>query len=459
MSTGTIQPPYDVVILGASGFTGKHVLREALRHLSSTSSSTSSPLKSIAIAGRNPTKLLHALSWASHPNTPPPQIPIIPITITDRASLITLCSNSRIILNCIGPFRLSGSAVVSACVETGCDYLDICGEPEFMERMEVEWDERAREKGSLVGSGCGFDSVPAEMGWLWNARQWKGEERVSGVEAYVVLESEGKGGIVGNIGTFESAVLGVANVEGLVALRKSRGKKARPVILGAPPPKGPTIEHQKELGLWAVKLPSADASVVRRTQICLAENPGGLPGVNETPDQIAEKEEFWSTVKPAYFGVKLGSKSYFGIRKFIIIGIFIGLLGRSSIGRWLLLSFPSFFSLGMFRKTGPTEDEVNSASFKMYFVGRGFSDASKASPGKGKPDMEIVTRVTGPEIGYIATPIILIQCALVLLTQRERLPKGGVFPPGVVFGPTDLLERLQANGISFDVVSKRALPA
>ncbi|KAL9258650.1 putative mitochondrial saccharopine dehydrogenase-like oxidoreductase [Drosera capensis] len=376
MSTGTtIQPPYDVVILGASGFTGKHVLREALRHLLFLFLFL--PLFASQIHRHRrpqPTKLLHALSWASHPNTntPPPQIPIIPITITDRASLVTLCSNSRIILNCIGPFRLSGSAVVSACVETGCDYLDICGEPEFMERTEVEWDERAREKGSLVVSACGFDSVPAEMGWLWNARQWKGEERVSGMEAYVVLESEGKG-IVGNIATFESAVLGVANVEELVELMKSRGKRARPVILGAPPPKGPTIEHQKELGLWAVKLPSADASVVRRTQMCLAENPGGLPGVNETPDQIAKREEFWSTVKPAYFGVKLGSKSYFVILKFIIIGIFIGLLGRSSIGRWLLLSFPSFFSLGMFRKTGPTEDEVNSASFKMYFVGRGFT--------------------------------------------------------------------------------------
>ena len=65
----------------------------------------------------------------------------------------------------------------------------------------------------------------------------------------------------------------------------------------------------------------------------------------------------------------------------------------------------------------------------------------------------------GLEIGYLSTPIILIQCALILLSQRDNLPKGGVLTPGIVFGPTDLQERLQENGISFDVISKSALSA
>ncbi|PQP99101.1 putative mitochondrial saccharopine dehydrogenase-like oxidoreductase [Prunus yedoensis var. nudiflora] len=109
----------------------------------------------------------------------------------------------------------------------------------------------------------------------------------------------------------------------------------------------------------------------------------------------------------------------------------------------------SLILLGWFRKKGPSEDEVRSASFKMWFVGKGFSDSSLVSQGNRKPDMEIITRVMGPEIGYLTTPIILLQCALILLHQRNNLPKGGVFPPGIVFGPTDLQERLQENGISF----------
>lgn len=229
-------------------------------------------------------------------------------------------------------------------------------------------------------------------------------------------------------------------------------------IAGPAPPKGPLVEHQKKIGLWAVKLPSADSIVVRRTLSTLAENPHGLPGVNESAEQRERREAFWSTVKPAYFGVKIGSKSLLGIFRFMIIGMFIGLLGKISFGRWLLLKFPSIFSLGLFRKKGPSEDEVRSASFKMWFVGHGFSDESLISQEKSKPDMEVITRITGPEIGYSTTSIILVQCALVVLSQRENLVKGGVFTPGVVFGTTDLQQRLQENGISFDIISKSSLP-
>lgn len=204
-------------------------------------------------------------------------------------------------------------------------------------------------------------------------------------------------------------------------------------------------------------MPSADSIVVRRTLAFLAENPGGLPGFNESSEQMERRESFWSTVKPAHFGVKIATKGLLGIFRLIAVGMCIGLLGKTAFGRWLLLKFPSVFSFGWFKKKGPTEDEVASASFKMWFVGQGFSDSNLVSLGNTKPDMEIITRVMGPEIGYLTTPIILLQCALILLSERESIPKGGVFPPGIVFGHTDLEERLQENGISFDVISKSAL--
>lgn len=325
-----------------------------------------------------------------------------------------------------------------------------------MERMEAQYHDQAVERGSLVISACGFDSVPAELGLMFNSRQWEAPAVPNSVEAYLSLESEKR--IVGNFATYESAVLGVANSDVLRRLRKSRAKRIRPQIPGPPPPKGPTLEHQKDLGLWAVKLPSADSAVVRRTLVALTENPHGLSGVNESPDQIAKRGAFWSTVKPAHFGVKIGTKSLLGTLRIICVGLFIGLLGIFSFGRWLLLKFPSLFSLGWFRKKGPTEAQVNSATFKMWFVGHGFSDGNMASASR-KPDSEIITRVMGPEIGYITTPIILVQCALITLNHRGSLPKGGVLPPGIVFGPTDLQERLQHNGISFDLVSERGLIA
>ncbi|XP_023530251.1 probable mitochondrial saccharopine dehydrogenase-like oxidoreductase At5g39410 [Cucurbita pepo subsp. pepo] len=441
-------PLYDFIILGASGFTGKYVVREALKFLNP---SPSSPLKSFALAGRNPTKLTETLKWAAHPNSPPP-IPLLTADVSDPQSIHHICTQTKLILNCVGPFRRYGEPVVAACVETGCDYLDICGEPEFMEKMEANYHERAVENGCLVISACGFDSVPAELGLMFNSKQWVGESAPNRIEAYLSLESKRK--IVGNFGTFESAVLGVANAGRLVQLRRSRPRRPRPTIPGPPPPKGPTVEHNKETGLWAVRLPSADATVVRRTLSSLAQNPHGLPGVNERVEEIEQRTTFWSSVKPAHFGVKIGSKSLIGTLRIIAVGMFIGLFGKTSFGRWLLLTFPSVFSLGWFKKKGPSEDEVDSASFKMWFVGHGFSN--KSGEGNGEADMKIVTRVMGPEIGYITTPIILVQCALIVLSKREVLPKGGALTPGIVFGPTDLQKKLEENGICFDVISKNA---
>lgn len=70
-----------------------------------------------------------------------------------------------------------------------------------------------------------------------------------------------------------------------------------------------------------------------------------------------------------------------------------------------------------------------------------------------------MTRVTGPEPGYVATPIIFVELARCLLEQRASLPpplQGGVFTPGAVFysEPTRLIERLRAAGVDFAVVQQ-----
>ncbi|KAI5432155.1 hypothetical protein KIW84_036050 [Lathyrus oleraceus] len=168
---------------------------------------------------------------ASNPN-PPPTITILPADTSDPSSLRSLCSQTRLILNCVGPFRLHGETVVSACVDSGCDYLNICGEPEFMERMESDYHDRAGETGSLVVSACGFDSVPAELGLLFNSLQWVGPAVPNRVEAYVSLESRKR--IVGNFATYESAVLGVANAKDLQGFRRSRPRRRprRQVLFG-----------------------------------------------------------------------------------------------------------------------------------------------------------------------------------------------------------------------------------
>lgn len=445
---------FDVVIFGASGFTGKYVIREALKFLNASSSA--SPLRSLAVAGRSRDRIAAALRWAAAPAPPPEDVPILVADTSDPASLAALASRARVVLSCAGPFRLHGHAVAAACAAAGADCLDISGEPEFMERVESELHEPAARSGSLIISACGFDSVPAELGFMFHSRQWEPPSAPATVEAYVSLQSTKR--IVGNIGTYESAVLGVANAGQLQALRRSRPRRPRPNIPGPPPPKGSLIEGHNPLGMWAMKLPSADTVVVKRTLSTLTEHPEGLPGAEETPEYSDHRKKFWSSVKPAHFGVKIASRSLLILVRFIFTGIFIGLLANFSFGRSLLLKYPEFFSAGLFSRAGPTEEEVKSASFKMWFVGHGYSNVdSSLELGRSKPDKEVITKVSGPEVGYVTTPIVLVQCALVLLSQRANLPKGGVYTPGTVFGPTDLQQRLQDNGLFFEVNTTRAM--
>lgn len=110
-----------------------------------------------------------------------------------------------------------------------CDYLDICGEVEFMEKMEAEYHNVAMEAGSLVVSACGFDSIPAELGFMFHSRQWLPPAAPNSIQAYLHLDSNNT--TVGNFATYESAILGVANKTELLKLRRSRPKRPRPLVI------------------------------------------------------------------------------------------------------------------------------------------------------------------------------------------------------------------------------------
>ncbi|KAH9559873.1 hypothetical protein CY35_06G077900 [Sphagnum magellanicum] len=415
----------DIVVLGASGFTGKYVLRELLKFRNVTGREP----RKIGIAGRSKKKLAAALTWAAAAassssssssavagggndpdNASPPSVVIYEADVNDMASLRAVCRKTRVLVSCVGPYRKYGQPVVEACVEAGVDYLDITGEPEFMERMEVLYHEKAKQSGHRIK---------------------------------------------GNLGTWESAVLGVTNMSDIRELRKSRPRRARPQIPGGPAKKKSGWVHWEEnAGGWAIRFPTADPTVVRRTHSTVVENPSGLPTADNegSPTSSNVNKSAWASIKPVHYGCYLIQKSIIGVIAVFVIGCLIAVLSAYKFGQKLLIQYPEIFSLGIFHKEGPSEEEVRAASFKMWFVGRGYSDSKTISPGK-EPDKQVLTRVSGPEIGYVTTPIVCIQAALLMLDERKHLPKGGVYTPATVFSGTDYLQRLQRNGLHFDVIS------
>lgn len=247
-------------------------------------------------------------------------------------------------------------------------------------------------------------------------------------------------------------------------------------IPGIPARKPRLLQWEENTKTWAMKLPVADASVVRRTQSTLAgahqlqAAPGIAPAAARLPPTA-------HACAAAHYGCYLSSKSYINLVGLILMAMVWAFLAKLSWGRRWLLHYPELFSFGIFSKAGPSEEVVDNTFFSMWFVGRGYSQLPPSSSqvitatgapnckqpqpqqqqqaaGTGveaQPDKVIVTRISGPEMGYITTSICLVQAALLVLDSRDSLPKGGVFTPGAVFAATDLQERLHTNGLHFEV--------
>lgn len=75
-----------------------------------------------------------------------------------------MAKEGRVVLNCVGPYRFSGRQVVDACIEAGTNCVDVSGEPEFLESVQLNCNEQAEKKGVYIVGACGFDSIPADLG-------------------------------------------------------------------------------------------------------------------------------------------------------------------------------------------------------------------------------------------------------------------------------------------------------
>jgi len=151
------QKEFDVIVWGATGFTGALVSAYLLERYGSGDT------LNWAMAGRNRGKLEDLRRSLGDRAS---DIQLLTADSHDRASLNALARRTRVILTTVGPYSLYGSDLVAACVEAGTDYCDLAGEVPWIRRMIDEHNERARETGARVVHCCGFDSIPSDVG-VW----------------------------------------------------------------------------------------------------------------------------------------------------------------------------------------------------------------------------------------------------------------------------------------------------
>ncbi|RXT44860.1 saccharopine dehydrogenase family protein [Bradyrhizobium betae] len=145
---------FDIVVYGATGFTGQLVAEYLTRQYKGDNQ-----LK-WAMAGRSLGKLKSVRDAIGAPGN----TPLIVADASDAASLKAMAEQTMSVITTVGPYQLYGEELLAACVATGTDYFDLCGEPIWMRQMIDKYEAAAKESGARIVFSCGFDSVPFELG-------------------------------------------------------------------------------------------------------------------------------------------------------------------------------------------------------------------------------------------------------------------------------------------------------
>src|SRR6059058_4380908 len=143
---------FDIVVYGATGFTGQLVAEYLAAHY------TGNDAPKWAMAGRSMDKLASVRDAIGAPA----DTTLIEADASDPASLKVMVDQSNSVLSTVGPYQLYGSELVAICAATGTDYLDLCGEPVWMRQMIDAHEAAAKSSGARIVFSCGFDSIPQE---------------------------------------------------------------------------------------------------------------------------------------------------------------------------------------------------------------------------------------------------------------------------------------------------------
>ena len=143
---------YDLIIWGATSFTGKLVTEYLFNKYGS------SKIK-WAIAGRNLDKLKKIRSEVADK-----KIPMFIADSFDEESLLKFVKKTKVVCSTVGPYSLYGTKLVKLCVENNTNYCDITGEAHWIRNLIDQFHEEAKSKKIKIVNSCGFDSIPSDMG-------------------------------------------------------------------------------------------------------------------------------------------------------------------------------------------------------------------------------------------------------------------------------------------------------
>jgi saccharopine dehydrogenase (NAD+, L-glutamate forming) len=244
----------DLVLFGATGFTGRLTAEYLARH-------APAGLR-WGLAGRNETKLAAVREHLADVDPVLADLSLLTADVTDDVSVKEVARRARVVITTVGPYLQYGEPLVAACAEAGTDYVDLTGEPEFVDRTYVAHHATAQRSGARLVHACGFDSIPHDLGAYFTVRQLPDDVPIT---LRGVVRASG----VASGGTFHSAMTVLSRVrQGRAAYAQRRRVEPRPegrtsrAVAGKP-------HHDAVLGRWLLPLPTIDPMIVARSGAAL----------------------------------------------------------------------------------------------------------------------------------------------------------------------------------------------
>lgn len=380
---------FDVVVYGATGFTGQLVAEYMARK-------GEVPPERWALAGRNPSKLEGVRADVAKIDERLASMALVEASADDPTSLRAMAARTKVVLTTVGPFIRYGEPLVEACVAEGTHYVDITGEPEFVANIERRFGEEAANKKLKIVSCCGFDSIPHDLGVLYTVDQLAPAESIE-IKGYVWASGSFSGG------TWNSAVDAFERMRDQPDAPREEASGGRKV--GSVKDK---VHRVDSMDRWAAPMPTIDPQIVKKSARRL--------------DQYGRSFRY---------GHYVTLKS---LPKLIGLGAAVGgavALAQVGPGAKLLRKLKS-------PGEGPTPEERAKARFSVTF--------EAVADGR-----HLNTRVSGGDPGYDETAKMIAESAACI--AFDDCPEGyGVTTPAHAMGQP-LIDRLVAAGMVFETLS------
>ncbi|KZK30242.1 saccharopine dehydrogenase [Delftia sp. GW456-R20] len=385
--------PFDLVVHGATGFTGRLVVEYLLRRYPAGSGLR------WAMGGRNAAKLAAVRDELGAPAD-------TPLVVTDTgnpASLQALMEQTRLVLTTVGPYQLYGNELVAACASAGVDYVDLCGEPAWMRQMIDAHEAAAKASGARIVFSCGFDSIPFDLGVFilqreMQARFGQPAQRVRGRVRKMKGTFSG-----GTAASLKATMAAAAAQPGVLELLRNPFSLT-PGFEGPRQPSGSKPMVDEVLGLWVAPFVMAAINTrnVHRSNFLL----GHAYGADFVYDEMM-------------------------------------VTGAGEKGEALANAVAADKSLGADDGPkpgeGPSREERESGFYDVLFIGTDTAGHSLRVGVKGDRDP-----------GYGSTSKMITEAAVCLLQDAPDTP-GGIWTTAPAMGNA-LIARLKANaGLSFTV--------